>query len=653
MLPSWFKSSVNDTDYSEIKLGRHQWGEFSMAAVKSDLVVQGYSQLESGSMSLHPSGPYGTFVGIYDGHGAPNASEFIKDHLFEFVKRITSDLGEMSGDVLDLSFLELEEQYLNLIRNESEAFPSLLYAGSSCLVGVVIGGRVFIANVGDSRAVLAQLPKPKRPVQLVREQLTRLKLNNLKEAWQNQGIPSFREQMLNIDYDLPWFREQPPHSSPCLVPRPVVLSYLDRQPYTRPRRNRHVQAIPLSTDHSAMLHSVRQELKKLYPRVPRIVLYDRVADIHRVKGILPTTRSIGDVYLKRWEFNTRPELPTKYKVEKQFNKPLILHQPALVDQELLPEDKFIIFASPELWKYVANEKAVDMVMNSSRKGIAMKLLKKALKRRARDRHGLTYMKLKKLNITQRRLVHDNISVVVLFLDHKLISGGRCNHVSLKSYEASNIQSRTDGASSSSTDGASGSHPHTGGASTSQFHIGEASTSHQLHIGEASTSRQLHIGEASTSRQLHIGKASTSQLHIGEASTSQPQTGEASTSQPHIGEASTSQPQTGEASTSQPHIGEASTSQPQTGEASTSQPHIGEASTSQPQTGEASTSQPHIGEASTSQPQTGEASTNQPHIGEASSSQPQTGGASTSQPRSAGASMSKSKTWPGFSRRYET
>ena len=87
MLSSIFKPPVNNIEYSETRLGRHQWGEFSMAAIKSDHEVHGHSQVESGSMSLRPSGPCGTFVGIYDGHGGgPNASEFIKNHLFEIVK---------------------------------------------------------------------------------------------------------------------------------------------------------------------------------------------------------------------------------------------------------------------------------------------------------------------------------------------------------------------------------------------------------------------------------------------------------------------------------------------------------------------------------------------------------------------------------------
>ncbi|XP_047942613.1 probable protein phosphatase 2C 46 [Salvia hispanica] len=439
-----------------------------MAAVKSDVEVQSHSQVESGSMRYHPSSPYGTFVGIYDGHGGPDASEFIKNHLFKIVKRLTSDIGEMSSDVLDLSFLAVEEGYSHLVQNESVVFPNLLSGGSSCLVGVVIEGRVYVANVGDSRAVLAQLPRPKPPVQVVREKVAELKLKAKQRLdYMNEPVPRTL------------VRPPRPHSPP-MEPKSIDPSYLDVNPYRRPMLNRDIKAIPLSTDHNVDLPSIRQELKALHPHIRRIVPYDYEKNIYRVKGILRTSRSIGDVYLKSWEYNTRPDLPKEYKVDKKFDKPIILCNPALAEQELLPEDKFIIFASHGLWKYVADEEAVDMVLNSSRKGIAKKLVKKALRRWAMHAHKLTYRELKKLDIAKRRLLHDDISVVVLFLDQELMDGGRCNHLSLNAYGASTSQpdkgkgkastskQHADGDSSSNTDRArSRILPLIGEASTSQ------------------------------------------------------------------------------------------------------------------------------------------------------------------------------------------
>lgn len=66
--------------------GQHLNGEFSMAVVQANNLLEDQSQIESGSLSTHESGPYGTFFGIYDGHGGPETSRYINDHLFQHLK---------------------------------------------------------------------------------------------------------------------------------------------------------------------------------------------------------------------------------------------------------------------------------------------------------------------------------------------------------------------------------------------------------------------------------------------------------------------------------------------------------------------------------------------------------------------------------------
>lgn len=67
-------------------VGQHSNGEFSMAVVQANSLLEDQSQIESGSLSTNESGPFGTFVGIYDGHGGPETSQFINDHLFKNLK---------------------------------------------------------------------------------------------------------------------------------------------------------------------------------------------------------------------------------------------------------------------------------------------------------------------------------------------------------------------------------------------------------------------------------------------------------------------------------------------------------------------------------------------------------------------------------------
>lgn len=89
----WYKDS-----------GQHVGGEFSMAVIQANNLLEDNSQLESGPISSLESGPYGTFVGIYDGHGGPEAARFINERLFENIKsRTLSLLSLIAHDILSVT----------------------------------------------------------------------------------------------------------------------------------------------------------------------------------------------------------------------------------------------------------------------------------------------------------------------------------------------------------------------------------------------------------------------------------------------------------------------------------------------------------------------------------------------------------------------
>lgn len=72
-------------------IGQHMNGEFSMAVVQANNLLEDQSQIESGSLSLLDSGPYGTFIGVYDGHGGPEASNYVYENLFQHLKSKNSN----------------------------------------------------------------------------------------------------------------------------------------------------------------------------------------------------------------------------------------------------------------------------------------------------------------------------------------------------------------------------------------------------------------------------------------------------------------------------------------------------------------------------------------------------------------------------------
>ncbi|KAL8257466.1 hypothetical protein R6Q59_029507 [Mikania micrantha] len=141
----WYKDS-----------GYHHNGDFSMAVVQANNLLEDQSQLESGCLSLQESGPYGTFVGVYDGHGGPETSRFINSNLFQNLKRFTSENQSISVEVIKKAFQATEEGFLSIVSKQWPMKPQLAAVGSCCLVGVVCGGTLYIANLGDSRAVLGR-----------------------------------------------------------------------------------------------------------------------------------------------------------------------------------------------------------------------------------------------------------------------------------------------------------------------------------------------------------------------------------------------------------------------------------------------------------------------------------------------------------------
>lgn len=81
--------------------------------------------------------------------------------------------------------------------------------------------------------------------------------------------------------------------------------------------------------------------------------------------ITQVSRSIGDAYLKRQEFNREP-LFSKFRLSEPFKKPILSAEPSISVQPLQPQDLFLIFASDGLWEHLSNQEAVDIVHRNPR-----------------------------------------------------------------------------------------------------------------------------------------------------------------------------------------------------------------------------------------------------------------------------------------------
>ncbi|XP_010526813.1 PREDICTED: probable protein phosphatase 2C 46 [Tarenaya hassleriana] len=335
-------------------IGQHLAGDFSMAVVQANNLLEDQSQIESGPLSFLDAGPYGTFVGVYDGHGGPETSRYINDHLFRHLKRFATEQKSMSADVIKKAYQATEEGFLSVVTKQWPMKPQIAAVGSCCLAGVMCNGTLYVANVGDSRAVLGRLMKA----------------------------------------------------------------------------TGETIAIQLSSEHNVAIESVRQEMHSLHPDDSQIVVLKH--NVWRVKGLIQVSRSIGDVYLKKAEFNREP-LYAKFRLREPFKRPILSSEPSISVHELQPHDQFVIFASDGLWEHLSNQEAVDIVQNHPRSGVAQRLVKTALHDAAKKRE-MRYSDLKKIERGVRRHFHDDITVVVVFLDSNLVSsakGGSSSSLSLR------------------------------------------------------------------------------------------------------------------------------------------------------------------------------------------------------------------------------
>ncbi|KAL0346297.1 UNVERIFIED_CONTAM: putative protein phosphatase 2C 43 [Sesamum radiatum] len=143
-------------------LEKHSHGEFSFAVVQANQVLEDQSQVETGR--------HATFIGVYDGHGGPEASRYICDHLFHHLLRLARENGIISEDILRNALSETENGFLTLVRRAYEIRPLIASIGSCCLVGIIWKRTLYIANLGDSRAVIGYLDQSKK---IIAEQLTK------------------------------------------------------------------------------------------------------------------------------------------------------------------------------------------------------------------------------------------------------------------------------------------------------------------------------------------------------------------------------------------------------------------------------------------------------------------------------------------------
>ncbi|KAL2236137.1 UNVERIFIED_CONTAM: putative protein phosphatase 2C 59, partial [Sesamum indicum] len=87
--------------------------------------------------------------GVFDGHGGAQAAEYVKRNLFSNLVRHPKFLSDIKSAIVD-TFSHTDSEFL---KNESDQNKD---AGSTASTAILLGDRLLVANVGDSRAVICR-----------------------------------------------------------------------------------------------------------------------------------------------------------------------------------------------------------------------------------------------------------------------------------------------------------------------------------------------------------------------------------------------------------------------------------------------------------------------------------------------------------------
>jgi pyruvate dehydrogenase phosphatase len=316
------------------------------------------------TLQLGAAGKQVKMIGVFDGHGGWQVSEFVSENIVEVVTRHLNSLTEHDksatntaavyadesaiGRALRSSFAELEGRYVKGVRQSfAYGFGQVARVGCCALVALRVDDKLSIANAGDCRAVMGCS----------------------SEDDSDEGLVGIR----------------------------ITRDHNAREP---------LEVLRLKAEHPGESESSLVRCKNPH------ACY--------VKGRLQLTRALGDAYLKYEEFNAPPgqHRDRGRHIKPPNTPPYVGAVPQLHHLQLQPKrDRFLVIASDGVWDYLSDQDAVDVVARARAAGecpaeaIRTAALTVAAEESGVDLKGLLQFPPGR----QRRGRHDDTTAVVLFL----------------------------------------------------------------------------------------------------------------------------------------------------------------------------------------------------------------------------------------------
>ncbi|KAK4760387.1 hypothetical protein SAY87_005280 [Trapa incisa] len=271
---------------------------------------------------------------------------------------------------LSRALKKTEEDYLEIADKMVTENPELALMGSCVLAVLMKGEDVYVMNVGDSSAVLAQKAEPDYRIGKGRQDLERIKEETL--------------------YDMEASEWDQPSPIPCL------------------------RAFQLTVDHSTNVEEEVRRIRKEHPDDASAVMNERV------KGSLKVTRAFGAGFLKKPKWNSA--LLEMFQIDYVGTSPYITCSPSLYHHRLGPRDRFLILSSDGLYQYFTKEEAVsevELFFQLQPEGDPAQHLIEEVLFRAAKKAGIEFHDLLEIPQGDRRRYHDDISIIIVSLEGRI------------------------------------------------------------------------------------------------------------------------------------------------------------------------------------------------------------------------------------------
>ncbi|CAN0842967.1 Protein phosphatase 2C 29 [Linum grandiflorum] len=279
------------------------------------------------------------------------------------VKRMRKDgpvdhelvLGALSRALAttELAYLEMTDKVLG-------TNPELALMGSCLLVVLMRDEDVYVMNVGDSRAIVAQNERQE------------VDSSAIDDGPITEGIVQGPDQAMSLT------------------------------------------ALQLSTDHSTSIEEEILRIKNEHPDDNQCIVNDRV------KGRLKVTRAFGAGFLKQPKLNA--PLLEMFRNDYIGTAPYISCIPSLRHHHLCQSDQFLVLSSDGLYQYLTNQEVVSLVENFMDKfpdGDPAQSLIEELLTRAAKKAGMDFHELLDIPQGDRRKYHDDVTVMVISLEGRI------------------------------------------------------------------------------------------------------------------------------------------------------------------------------------------------------------------------------------------